>query len=87
MSDGLYNICKVCRKECYKKNLVQRKKYYLENRDRIKAYELIIHDRIIARKKIYFNKRFKTDIIFRLIRRTRSRIRHALSGKSKSIST
>ena len=41
----------------------------------------------MARKKIYFNKKYKSNINFRLICRTRSRIREALNTKSKSIST
>ena len=41
----------------------------------------------MARKKIYFKNKFKSNINFRLICRTRSRIREALKTKSKSIST
>ena len=44
-------------------------------------------DKIIAPKKIYFINRYQTDNNFRLICKTRSRIRKALNGKSKSIST
>ena len=39
------------------------------------------HDKIIAREKIYFNNRYKTDINFRLICKTKSRIHQALQGK------
>ena len=89
--DGLYNQCKVCRKECYMNNsneLIQKQKdYYSENRDRIKEYQIKNHNKFMARKKIYSNNRFKTDIIFRLICKTRSTIRQALQGKTKSSST
>ena len=40
-----------------------------------------------TRKKIYLNNRYKTDINFCLICKTRSRIRQALQGKTKSSST
>ena len=38
-------------------------------------------------KKIYFNNKYKSNIKFRLICRTRSRIREVLNTKSKSIPT
>ena len=41
----------------------------------------------MARKKSYSNNRYKTDINFRLNCKTRSRIRPASYGKSKSFST
>ena len=41
----------------------------------------------MAPKKIYFNNKDKSNIIFRLICRTRSRIREVLNTKSKSIRT
>ena len=44
-------------------------------------------DKIIARTKVYFNKRYKADINFPLICKTRSRIRQALNRKSKSAYT
>ena len=45
------------------------------------------HDKITARKKIYLNNRYKTDINFRLICKTRSRIRKALKRTSEFSST
>ena len=88
--DGLYNQCKVCRKECYHENFVKVKKN-LDNRDKIsirhKYYELKNHHKVIARIKFYSIFRYETDINFRLISTTRSRIRQVLNGKSKSIST
>ena len=45
------------------------------------------HDKITARKKIFLNNRYKTDNNFRLISKTRSRIRTALQRKTKSSST
>ena len=41
----------------------------------------------MARKKIYSHIRYKSKNNFRLICRTRSRIREALNTESKSIST
>ena len=87
-NDGLYNQCKVCRKDYYMKNsikLIQKQKdYYLDNRDRIKEYQLKNHDKIIAQKRIYSNNKYKSDNNFRIISNTRRRIHHALNGKSKS---
>ena len=89
--DGLYNQCKVCRKEYYPNSsykLIQKQKnFYSENRDRIKEYQTKNHNEIMARKKIYSNNKYKTDMNFRLIRKTRSRICQALRGKTKSSST
>ena len=89
--DGLHPHCVFCRKEYYIKNsikLVQKQKdYYIQNRDRIKEYQLKNHNKIIAQKKIYSNNKYKSDINFRIICRTRSRIRNALQGKIKSSST
>ena len=80
--DVLYNQCKVCRKEYYMKNSIEifqkQKVYYLENRNRVEEYELRNHDKITAQKNIYSNNKYKTDINFRLICKTRSRIRQAL---------
>ena len=65
--------------------------YYLQNRDRIinrnKDYQQENHNRIKAQKKIYTNNRYKTDINYRLIRKTRSRIYKSLKGMAKSSST
>ena len=52
------------------------KNYYNKNRD----LEL-------ERCKKYKNNKYKTDINFRLIKRTRNRLYEALNGKSKSSST
>ena len=52
------------------------KNYYNKNRD----LEL-------ERCKKYKNNKYKTDINFRLIKRTRNRLYHALNGKTKPSST
>ena len=57
------------------------------DRDRIKEYQLKNHGKIMAHEKIYSNKKYESNLNFRLICRTRSRIREALNTKSKSIST
>ena len=59
--------------------------YYLQNRDRIKEYQLKNHDRIMAQKKIYTNNRYKTDVNYRFICKTRSRINKTLKGNDKTI--
>ena len=72
-----YNQCKVCRKEYYMNNsikIIQKQKdYSSKNRKRMKEYQIKNHKNL-ARKKIYSNKRYKTDINYRLICKTRSRI-------------
>ena len=65
----------------------KQKDYYSENRNRIKEYQIKNQNIIMARKKIYSNNRYKPDINFRLTCKTRSRIRQALQGKTKSSST
>ena len=56
--DGLYNQCKVCRKDYYMNNsikLIQKQKDFCsENRDRIKEYQLKNHNKNMARKKDLF---------------------------------
>ena len=53
----------------------------------MKEYQLKNHDKTIARKRIYSNNKYETDVNFRLICNTRQRFHHALNGKSKSSST
>ena len=65
--------------------------YRLQNRDRInnrnKDYRLENHNRIMAQKKIYTNNRYKTDVNYRLICKTRSRIYKSLKGMTKQLSS
>ena len=63
------------------------KQYYLNNRDRIKEYETKNHDKVIARTKVFLNTRYRTDFKFRLICKTRNKIRQGLNRKTKSSST
>ena len=84
--DGLDPRCVPCVRKYYLDNRARVKQYYLDNRDRIKEYQLKNYDKIIARKKIYPDKRYKTDN-FRLICKLRSKIHQALQGKTKSSST
>ena len=56
--------------------MVKIKKYYLEN-----------PVKTITEQNEFENNKYKTDISFRLICITRSRIRQALNRKTKSIST
>ena len=86
-NDGLYNQCKICRKEYYLDKQLRIKQYYLDNRDRIKKYQLKNHEKIITQQREYKNNRYKTDINYRLICITRNRIRQALNRKTKSSST
>ena len=82
--DGLFSQCKSC--------VIQRQKIYDSEKieevlNRNKVYQLKNHDKIIAQKRIYSNNEYKSDINFRLICRTRSRIRQALKGMTKQSST
>ena len=63
------------------------KKFYIKNLDKIKIYYLENRDKIITQQREYKNNRYKTDIYYRLICITRSRIRQALGRKTKSSST
>ena len=91
MSDGLHSNCIPCKKEHGKKYYVENfdkiKKYKLENQDRIKRYCSENRNKINARKKIYLNNRYKTDINFRLFKNTSNRIYKSLKGMTKSSST
>ena len=83
-SDGLRSHCKFC--------IIKRQRIYdSENRERIinrnKDYRLKNHDKIMAQKKIYTNNKYKTDINYRLICKTRSRIYKILKGKTKQASS
>ena len=66
--DGLYPLCKYCRKDCYLKNLDKNKIYNEQNKKRRNRYPK--------------NKR-ETIINFRLIGNTRSRIYKSLKGMTK----
>ena len=82
--DGLFSQCKSC--------VIQRQKMYdCENREKVlirnKEYQLKNHDTIIAQKKIYSNNKYKSDINFRLICRTRNRICQALKCMMKQSSS
>ena len=82
--DGLLSCCKPC--------IIQKQRIYdNENRERIvnrqKYYYLKNRDRIMARNKIYTNNRYKTDINFRLICKTRNRIYKSLKGMIKQSSS
>ena len=82
--DGLFSYCKSC--------VIQKQRIYdNENRERIikrhKGYYLKNRDQILAQNKIYTNNRYKTDVNFRLICRTRSRINNSLKGMTKQSST
>ena len=70
--DGLCPLCKCCRKVYYFKNLDKIKIYNEQNRER--------------RNKYLKNKR-ETDVNFRIITNTRSRIYESLKGMTKQSST
>ena len=82
--DGLFSQCKSC--------VIQRQKIYdCENREKVlirnKEYQLKNHDKVIAQKMIYSNNKYKSDINFRLICRTRNRILQAVKGMMKRSSS
>ena len=79
--DGLFSQCKSC--------VIQKQKIFdSENRENVlyrnRGYQFKNHDKILARKRIYSNTNYKKDFNFRLIWKTRSRIRQALTGKISS---
>ena len=45
------------------------------------------HEKIIAQKRIYSNNKYKSDINFQIIRKTRSRFHKSLKGMTKQSST
>ena len=68
--------------------LIQKQKdYNLKNHDRKKHFKNENRERINDYNKKYYKQRRRTDVCFRLILIKRSRIHHALNGKSKSSST
>ena len=70
--DGLCPLCKCCRKD-----------YYLKNLDKIK----INNEQNRERRNIYLENKRETDVNFRLISNTRSRIYKSLKGMTKQSST
>ena len=85
--DGLQPYCICCRTQYYNENRDKTRNYYLENRDKIRNYYLENRDKIIAQKRIYCNNKYKSDINFRLIKKTRNRIYKSLKGVIKQSST
>ena len=98
-SHGLVSQCKCCviqKQRIYDHNNrnkihTRMNDYYLQNRDRIinrnKHYRQENHNRIMAQREIYINNRYKTDVNYRLIRKTRSRIYKSLKGMIKQSSS
>ena len=70
--DGLNSICRLCRKKYYNENLVKIKKYNEQNKER---------------RNIYLKNKRATDVNFRIISNTRSRIYKSLKGMLKQSST
>ena len=80
MSEGFDPQCNFCTKKNYvddQDGLLNKQSLYdKENSDKVKT-----------RTKVYLNNRYRKDVYFLLICKTRSRIRQALQGKTKSSST
>ena len=80
MSDGFIAQCKFCTK-----------KYNVDNQDRLLKKQKLCdkgnRDKNNTRTKVFLNKSYGKDANFRLIYKTRSRIRQALQRKRKSSST
>ena len=70
--DGQYPLCQCCRKNYYFKNLDKIKNYNEQNRER---------------RNTYLEKKRQTDVNFRLISNTRSRIYKSSKVMTKSFST
>ena len=69
--DGLCPLCINCRKDSYFKNLDKIKKYKEQDRER---------------RNLYLENKRETDVNFRLICNTRSRIYKSLKGMKKQSS-
>ena len=89
--DGLFSHCKSCviqkQKQYDIENRDKKRKNFQNNRDRMKEYRLKNHNKIIAQKRIYSNNKYKSDINFQILRKTRSRIDKSLKGMTKQSST
>ena len=89
--DELNSICKGCMKNYYLnisiKLIHKQKEYNLKNHDPIKHYKNENREKINDYNRKYIKQRRRTGVNFWLILITRSRIQHALNGKSKSSST
>ena len=70
--NGLYPLCKCCRKDSY-----------FENLDKIKKY----NEQDIERRNTYIKNKRETEANFRLISKTRSKIYKSLKGMTKQSST
>ena len=89
--DELSSVCKGCRKDYYLNNSIKlfqkQKDYYKKKHHRIKHYKNENREKFNDYSKKYIKQRRRLDVNFRLILITRSRIHHALNGKTKSSST
>ena len=77
----------MCGKEFYTEILVKNNNFNSDNQGRIKGFYSKNYGKIIARKEISSSNRYRTDIGFRLICKTRSGIQQALKSRPKSSST
>ena len=68
-NDGLKSDCKVSRKNCY--NL---------NQNRKSIYQKEYNEQNSEKRNLFIKNRTKTHVNFRLIRKTRSKICHALNS-------
>jgi len=86
--DGLMSECKACRSAYRKANKerlsAQSKEYYEANKERVKTQRKTYCEANKERRNAYISKyrteRYKTDEGFRLGRRCRTRVWHALKG-------
>ena len=74
-------------KEWNLKNKEHKKEYYLKNKERIKEYNLKNKEHFRERIRNYSNKRYKTNINYKLRMLCSNRVLVALKGKIKSAST
>tara|TARA_R110002110_G_scaffold397819_1_gene613180 strand:- start:310 stop:885 length:576 start_codon:yes stop_codon:yes gene_type:complete len=89
--DGYYPSCKVCKKKHREANKEKIKGYYQASRERYikqaKEWYEANREKKIAHQIEYNKKRYNSDENFKMACTLRSRVNHALKGKSKSAST
>ncbi len=90
--DGHINWCRNCTninsKKWYKNNKIKalktRKKYKQNNKEKIKKDQRKYHQKNKEKFNKLRNQRFKTDINFKVVYNLRTRLHHAIKGRTKS---
>ena len=75
------------RSECIQCRSIKHKEWRNNNPNKVKQNKKKYNEQNKEKRNIYLKSKRETDVNFRLISNTRSRIHHALNGKSKSSPT